>query len=72
MGFLKQSAATGKTVIHDVAKKEASLLYHQIIKFVEERRTWHTIIFSHKLWWGSTKIRITIKSDFGKARLKAC
>ena len=39
MGFLKQSAATGKPVIHDVAKKEASLLYHQIIKFVEERRT---------------------------------
>ena len=37
MGFVKQSATTGKPVIPDGAKKEACLFYHnQIIKFVEE------------------------------------
>ena len=36
MGFVKQSATTGKPVIPDGAKKGAGLLYHhQIIKFVE-------------------------------------
>ena len=70
MGFVKQSATTGKPVIPDGAKKEACLFYHnQIIKFVEE----HDIPSSLVMNFDQTPLKNALASSQTLAkRFKAC
>ena len=60
MGFVKQSATSGKLVVPDEAKKEDGFLYHdQIIKFVKE----HHIPSSLAMNFDQTPLKYTSVSS---------